>query len=227
MRREFDFRPEETPSHKLMWGVIIFFIMLLLGTAIYQYKHPSTIFTKQLARFNNWLAHSKDSLPNKTIEKKTELAESDDTSSVQFEFYTALPNMQMTGAESEKAISPAKEPYSTVAQVKSNNLETPPPKKTVLPRRIAIADAANLEKELSEHLAKFKFVVQVGTFKHEKMAIRLRDNLIKKGIPAVVTYLQKNNSYRVQTEPLANKTLANNKLQQLKQLGFNGLVLQF
>lgn len=135
----------ERASQRMRW-VMLIVLLVCAGSGALLYRSRETVLpvvTASVDHIKQWLAERKNHL-NKGLVKVKKLAAANKNEAepqIHFEFYSALPSMQMSApvaAENTKATPP-----SAIAS------KTPVKK---LPHGKSIVDAASIERELSEQI---------------------------------------------------------------------------
>lgn len=204
------------PSPGLIALIILFLSTLVFVLLIYKYKHnqlTSPLLISQFSQMENWMKdhfqyfHKKlsaDKKPKNAVKPvhKEELAEQ-----IHFEFYTALPNMQM------------KVPDAVIATQK-------PPAAKLSTKNIVVVKADELEQELKNHLQTKNYILQLGIFEKKDLANQFRKTLVSQGYSAkmVKTSLADKEVYRIQLGPFLQDQ-AKLVQKQLQKKGMNGIIL--
>ena len=212
-------------------------IAAILGFGIYQYKTAGwdfSVMSESITRVKTWVSEHKNK-PHS--EAKTKLLSKVNLTQepLHFEFYTALPNMQVsTPTVENKAQVELKPEMKTtlhepvkVALVKTKTIQT-----NAIKTNTTIVTADELERELSGHLSTFvpvkkeQFAIQLGVFKNHETAKHYQETMQQAGFKAVISPFAATNKnlYRVQLGPYANKNQANSTRQQLQVQGINGVI---
>lgn len=210
------------------WGGVaftIFFIFLLSSFCflLLQYKRNalnSPFFSAYFARMELWVAARKDhlqkGLANETVAKKKTISpqKNDAPKPLHFEFYTALPNMQVT-------------PSQPALEAKQAEIKVVADKKIAASQPKAIVSREELEKELSDHF-KQTYIVQLGVFRTSAAAYRYHQTAIQSGFNASIVKLRaaEKEIYRVQMGPFFNKVDAKGAQQKLQKQGMDSIVLK-
>ncbi len=215
-----------------LWvGVVI---TAAFGFGIYQYKTAGWDFSAlsaSLARVKIWVNDHKTKPHMEARAKLTKPSSAEPP--LHFEFYTALPNMQLAVAET------APDAPSVKTEIKVRMQEPKPvaklpiaSKANLIKPTTAIVTADELERELSGHIKlaahalKEQFAIQVGVFRSIEAAKHYQETLRKTGFKTAVAPLgsDKKNLYRVQLGPYADKSQANLSWHQLEAQGIKGVI---
>ncbi|MBA3661631.1 MAG: SPOR domain-containing protein [Gammaproteobacteria bacterium] len=147
---------------------------------------------------------------------------------IEFEFYDALPAVNLVETEFKVPIKPAT--VIVAAQ--------PAPKKNKPVERIILAqhqfksqpisNALDLEKELAHHLKQKPYILQLGLFRQHQKAISYRNTLAASGLNALIVKVKigKDEHFRLQQGPFITVSHAKSAQQKLQQRGINALVRQ-
>jgi hypothetical protein len=193
--------------------LMIFFAVLLSGALllIFEYKRVLSICSAvsgYSSRVMIWMAERKTHLHHGLKEVK-QINETDSTEQpVHFEFYTALPTMQVSV------------PEAAIQQV-----ENTPNKAMTLNHPIVSVE--ELERELSNQLLRYHYVLQLGVFRTFAGAQRYqRSHPITKSVTTTITevFVNQRKIYRLQTGPFANLEQARLVQRRLRKKGMNVLL---
>ena len=206
----------------------IFTIVLIAAFVLVKINKPHmrnfSAFSSSLTRFTTWIAERKNHL-HQGIAKVKQLAENktDTSEPVHFEFYTTLPNMQVTmsnpvASNDNQAVANNNTPRPTIVSTQKTSVK--------MLTADAIVNADELEKELAHELKQETYVIQVGIFHDTEAAEHYRKSLADAGFTASITKvaLKGKTSYRVQLGPFANKNQTKIVQQRLQKKGLNGLI---
>lgn len=248
-----DFRYKNSNANrnvKKRWFLLLIALISVGGGAgflFYEYTHQQSVLAPFFARINTWIVDHKTNLQKglaaKGIIKSNAVSKQDTESQIHFEFYNALPNMQVNVAMavaddarvSSKSKSFANSPNKatmnredndeaagvSASHSSDNKMAESPAKSTV-----NIVNADELEQELSKHIKQMNYFVQLGLFRNKSMANRYRDTIINAGFTAnvVKTVITDKTFFRVQLGPFANKSEAKITQQQLQKKGVNAML---
>jgi len=102
---------------RMVW--LIMMVIVFCGVGVFTYTHMKTRFV----RFNQWVVEKKSHFQKKLDKKLVAVEEPQ----VHFEFYTALPNMQVTVSQAisrqEKPIAPSKQIAAKTVFLNPDELE--------------------------------------------------------------------------------------------------------
>lgn len=160
---------------------------------------------------------------------------------IHFEFYTALPNMQVkvdTSNENEAKNFKPNMPVNTKTELAlSNHLNQATTgnsekvivdanKSSSVTTNVNIVSANELERELSAQIQQDAYIVQIGIFKNAAAAERYRQSMaqLEYKLAVVKTMLAEKEVYRVQLGPFSDKTQAKLAQQRLLKKGLSGIV---
>jgi cell division protein FtsN len=203
-------------STKRRWMLSSLVIITLCAAIIItsQYKKPSIVSAKLASysmRIQNWIAERKNHLHQDIIKVQQIAAnKNDNDQQIHFEFYTALPNMQVSVADLS-----ARDDRSAPKVVAV--------KKTV---NTAIINADQLERELNSEMKQSQYVVQLDVFKNAASAEQYRMTLSQAGLDAniVNAVIAGKNRFRVQVGPFGNKDQVRVAQRQMLKKGISGIV---
>lgn len=212
MKKDFSKqRAVQNKSRLSIWFIIFLFILLSFAAGLYVYKSqkPATAYAflnNYIVRSNAWVAAHKSMFQKVqgSIDKVKQLASDEESDAhVHFEFYSALPDMQMEAAQEQKGMA-----NETAKQIIS---------------------ADDIEKELTDELSQAGYIVQLGVFKSQHSAEQLQQSVSRHGLTATVikTMVTNKEFYRVQIGPYTNKDEAQVTMRKLQQQGMNGLIRKF
>jgi hypothetical protein len=193
----------------MLWLAVFALLISSCGLVLYQYEKTATYLS-----VSSGLSHLKavffaPHTPLQAQKTKSVLAHKESTEpAVHFEFYTTLPNMQISAKETSS--SPEKSKPTPAVVTKTN------PK---------IANASELEKELLSQIKPSTYVIQLGFFRKANAAEQYRRFLwqagLTKGLLKVATEKE---GYCVQLGPFATKNQAKMANLRLQKRGIHGLV---
>lgn len=213
-------------QRKLSW--LIFFSLLLVACAFtFHHKVHSVDLTKfhaSYARFNVWLSERRALFHHEVTEVKTaKMMKAQRVEDVHFEFYTALPAMQMklpttlsmNTAQTIPALPTTNTPISTAQNTTRTLLQK------------SFVSAAELEKDFAIKLQPVNtYILQLGMFREMKSAEGLRASLLASGLTPTIHRLGRGEKalFRVQLGPYASLSQAKNTAHQLQRKGFSVLL---
>lgn len=182
---------------------------------------PSNV-SLYVEQMKSWIAERRNHL-HKNLEKVKQVAvrKGDPSPPIHFEFYTALPNMQVPIPES------AKSEESVVAAANQSHKITPPIKKpSVNVANTTIFDADRLQRAFKEELNQNQYVIQLGIFKKASTAERFKLSLNQSGVSANLVHvtLAGDKAFCVQLGPYETKDQAKLMQHRLQQKKINGIV---
>jgi cell division protein FtsN len=202
--------PQKKWRKKLLWFVFIIFVLGAIFTWLWVYKNNAWESSrKQLAV---WAADLQSHLRHKktgavSLAKTTAAQQSAAESEVRFNFYTELPNAQVTLPESKES-----------SQIAQRNV----------PTSVKKAESSSLTKEAKNSGENAgQYILQLGVFKNKAAADQLRVSLLLAGLDAtIVPYVEKNKTvlYRVQRGPYAALAQIKEEQKQLENKGITGLI---
>lgn len=213
------------------WGrVMIVFLSVAFFAGLsffsFQYKQ-NTLFNSFLSSYfgqvENWIAARKNHLQKGLADdedkakKKSVIAQKNQSPRpIHFEFYTALPNMQVAL------------PTPIMEVKKPETIKVVAEKKMQVDKKIAVVSAEELEKELAEHFKQANYIVQLGVFRTSAAAYKYHKSITEAGFQASVVPLRslQKETYRVQLGPFFNKLEAKGAQLKLKKQGMDGIVLK-
>jgi len=183
-------------------------------------KNPLLPVKSYVAYFKDWTAEHKNRI-NQNLEKVKRVAVNDANSPpIHFEFYTALPNMQVKVSEpkdnvKEKIIITENKPVATKVLSEKNVITTS-----------AIFDDTKLQHAIEQELNQPRYMIQLGIFKSASSADQYRVSLNKSGLTAEVVKapLSGHKAFSVQLGPYINKAQAKLMLRQLQQKNINAIL---
>lgn len=182
------------------------------------------IASSYVEQMKNWVAERKNHL-HKNLEKVKQVAvrKSEPPPPIHFEFYTALPNMQVPLPETEK-----NEIHPVVATANQALPATIPQTKKISTTNAntTIFDADRLQRALKEELNQEQYVLQLGVFKNATAAERFKSSLATSGLMVKVVNitLAGEHAFCVQLGPYESKDEAKLIQRRLRQKNINGIV---
>ena len=219
-------------------------VVFLIYDEKYHAAGPSTLEVYFL-KIKNWMtlrsAHLHPIQNNQKPIAQVVGNKSADEPSIHFEFYDALPNMQVTVSErtgtKETHNNPEQNTKSNSLDIKKkrvvaaktinkNNQETEKENTISIPGSSTFIKADELERDLSLQL-KQQYIIQLGVFKNIEAAEHYRKSLIGAGFAVKITKLGLRGKifYRVEQGPFLKKEKVNMAQLKLQQKGFRGLIL--
>ncbi|RDI41679.1 SPOR domain-containing protein [Aquicella lusitana] len=208
--------PRKEPPLK-RWAVFAS-VFAILGCCVayfaYQHIRANAGFSEGAVYFSqikNWFGERKSRL-RQDIAKAKQLVKNREKPAeptIHFEFYTALPNMQVTVSE------PADKAEKSKNEIKMASKRHP-----------AFLNADELEREFAKEIRQTAYVIQVGVFKSAASAERYRQSLAVAGFSPSVVKLNEKETYRVQLGPFSSKDQVSLAKQKLQKKGVTGLVRQ-
>jgi cell division protein FtsN len=240
-------RPKQTGKR---WIVLVALIALLgagLSVAVYQYKNhtlTTSVITTYANRFKTWIAEHRHHLQQGLVKVKQLATTKPEDQPIHFEFYTALPKMQVTvsAPDTTSAVppptlktQPAKTlPLHAISDKIDNtvavNKPTPvkPAPTKPIPIHAASTSAFNpddLTKELAAQISSDTYVIQLGTYYNAAAADHYRQALQAAGMTTKVVKVTVagKEEYRVQSGPWG-KSQVKLVLRQLQSKGVTGVI---
>lgn len=215
------------------WGGLMLASLLLgvmiLGVLTYRYKHQSlksqTLITG-FSKIESWFKQHterfhKVATQTKPQKPKTTTAHKEDREQIHFEFYTALPNMQVsTPALLENKPEVKKKAAALVEKV------VEPTKSSAL-KNVVVVSQDELEQEFSDRLQQKNYIVQLGIFQTQGAAERYQKSLSHQGLKAKVAkgMIADKEIYRVQLGPFNQKDQAKLTEKLLQKKGISSITL--
>lgn len=220
-------------------GVFLLSICLAIagaGAYVYHVKKPTVVYDLMISGISatttlinegkHFFSHDVKSGLDKV---KDFAANKNENTDIHFEFYTALPNMEMPVSEMEADVNP---PVTKVAATEAAKpLKSAAPTVAAKPAKVDatptfITSADEIEKGMSEQLHQDAFIVQLGVFKSPASAERLKQTVNKNGleVDVVKLTLAQKEFYRVQLGPYLSKDQAKLMLHQLQKQGVTGVI---
>ena len=150
MKKDFSkksrYKPKSRSSRGRWYGAVFAMLILIGGVGFwFSYYKRQTIFSPAIstyaARTQQWMAERKNRLQDNLKKVKRVAVSQDDPPPIQFEFYTALPKMQMN-------VSAVVEEKTTAVETKTPVSKKLPPKNLASNPRIF--DADQLQQALNE-----------------------------------------------------------------------------
>lgn len=230
MRKDFAKRKLSAKQASVRrWGWIFFafaaaIFFLAAGCLIFQYKEKmfnTPFISSFFSRAQIWIAARKNHLQKGVVRDTAAKTQSFAVSKhqapapIHFEFYTALPNMQVT--------LPA-----PVMEVQKKEDRVAAVKKSPAVNKVVVVSAEELEKELSRHFMQNTYVLQLGVFRHAASADSYHKTLAAAGFDASIITLRRaeKETYRVQLGPFLNKVQAKEMQRKLLEKGMEGVILK-
>jgi len=231
MKRDFDRRVVRKRKRGQNWrgwlaGFAVFALALMFAAGFYAYKYSP--------QMTAWLSERKAHLRadmKKQVKKVKHLRRQhkEEPESVHFEFYSALPAMEVSKPEIESDDMPAPElqPIKRVAEtteVKRSIKESPVVKSFAA--KVLFLDPKELEKDFAHKIAKQTYIIQVATFSTSASANAFSQRLSEKQYKAEVVkaYIGERKVYRVQVGPFSSKNQLREAEEALKKQGIDGIV---
>jgi cell division septation protein DedD len=219
--------PKKQGSWRRQLGILVVFSLLFAaGLVIFHHKiHPVDYraFKASYARLNAWLHDRSAHFHEEINEAKARAERAERLDDVHFEFYTALPAMQMKAPamlpiKSTAAITPlpATEVSSSSSQSVAHALLQKP-----------FVNADEIEKEFAAKLQpNINYILQLGIFRELKSAQALRANMMAAGLSPSIHQLGRGEKslFRVQLGPYSSLSQAKNTAHQLQRKGFSVLL---
>lgn len=255
MKKDFaekDFVPKKASraADKKGWRVAcIAMVMLFLCLAgFFSYNKPSSfspIISSSFSQLKFWVSECKRRFQQKVVKVKQAVVNKNPIEpDIHFEFYTALPNMQITAPpsygqdknhpnklnlSSDFITHPAEmnKPVKEINNKIENTALKNEPSSFLKPAR-PISNADQIEREWSAEFDKVKqshYFIQLGVFKNKTAAERFRINLSHLRLVASIIPSVGREVFRVEVGPYKNKERASMVKQQLEKKGINGIII--
>lgn len=211
---------------KSRWRLLVLILILVGGVGIFflsSILHGPAFLASFYSQARVWLVERKANLQHglaKKIEKpKTPLVSKHDAEPpIHFEFYSALPNMQVSvpsmAVENDS-------PSQPVINKTANDIAK---SYAATPTLASISNADELAQEVSTHIKQITYFVQLGLFRNKALAEHYRKTFSHEGLGAIKTSAVDKNFYRVQLGPFITKEQAKQIQQQLRKKGINAIV---
>jgi len=197
-------------SHKKKWvGIAIVVIGLFAMLCLAVIKTQSSFLSNKHFTFSSLTVSrvkNNKNIKNEMVKKETGSGES-----IQFDFYTELPGMQVN------------KPASAKADLKPENNLIPDLKRTRNQVDESIKSALNqhtLNKVIKDYP---QYILQFGEFKNQITASQLRLSLLLAGIDTNIV-VTKENFYRVQQGPFLNQHQAKVNQRKVNKKGFESAI---
>lgn len=209
-----------TNKGQTLWRWVVMMAMvavLFCGAFIgYQYKKDPQKYPyldTYVQQTTNWIAAHRSHL-RQDIVKVKRLAANKNTEQeeIHFEFYTALPNMQMNATVQA-------EPAQTGVAAKPT-ITAPVVATVASPANL---DTQALEQDISAQINQGRYLLQLGVFRTQDSAARFQQSLADAGFQAKVITTEKK-VFKVQMGPFTNKNQARLAQIDLEKKGFNGVM---
>lgn len=208
MRRDENRRKVNNQSKRPLRFVVGGILLLVVTFTFFFLQHHA--IKSPFTSIKLWFSERKNHLKTSFVKvKKIAISEKKPALPVHFEFYTALPNMQVT-VDSPESVTQA---VNQIHQAKPETIAN------------AVTNAGELEQQFEQALAQSHYVIQLGVFTSAEAAERYKMLLKNKGFSVVVIRLTKKKiTYRVQLGPFLNKDQAYLTQHELQKQGFGGIV---
>lgn len=225
MKKDFSKKKSRVKSRMTMrWYWLASFLIVLTGAAFLyvdqRKQNPLVPIKSYVAYLENWMAERKNHI-NQNLEKVKRVAVNDENAPpIHFEFYTALPNMQV------KVSEPKEDVKEKIVIAENKPVATKPlPEKNVVATS-AIFDDSKLQHAIEQELNHPRYMIQLGVFKSASSAHQYRASLNKSGLTAEVVKatLSGHKAFSVQLGPYLNKAQAKLMLRQLQQKNINAIL---
>lgn len=217
MRRDFS-KKQSSIKKNIPWPRVMVFALvfvLLAGciTFVYQQRNQRMqVVAATFVELKTWITEHTSRVHQQIKAAKQQLAIKDTAPpEIHFEFYTALPKMQV---EVEQADNKKLTPVTMAVSEK------------VLSHKDVLVTPSELEKEVSQHIQTANYSLQVGLFKSPDLAAAFQASLSQKGFSAKVSKitLGKKDWYRVQYGSFATKDEAKASQLKLQKKGINAIL---
>lgn len=252
----------ETRWRFILWIGIIVAALITVGFCTYLYKTRTLQSIASISMFTQmgeWLEARKTHLQSnapKPVLQQVATEENTTDSQIHFEFYNALPNMQVATAdpipktinpkppvvapEKEVTKKPIAKPTSTpqIARVTAPVKPQPkvvriaqqkPPKSKARQTPFGlIVSAEEIEREFADQLKQKQYIIQLGMFRDSDSAKRYRRALSRAGLNVTVVKVNEGRlrAYRIQQGPFLNVHRAKLAQKSLQKKGIASLVVR-
>lgn len=216
MRRDYArYKAKRRPTVKVRWRPMVLlaslFLVLITASLFWANKHHKdavvavqTNKPSLLSEVKVFFTHKKKNPLLSTKTQKTVIQSAEDD--VHFDFYTELPNIQVTPAiEEDAAPAPPAEHIKPVTKKID--------KKTEIAKPAVSAKAIEAKQK--------QVVLQMGIFSDMASADQLRLSLLLGGFESTIVKTSAHGSYRVQQGPFATLSQAKNAQKKLQRKGID------
>lgn len=207
------------------WIISMAFIAMLFcgGFMAFQYKKNPQAYPflqAYVSKVTLWVeSHRKHLRQDMVKVKRLATNKNSEQEEIHFEFYTALPNMQMNlpsevQADQSAPVKPM--PVATKANASSDTDDV----------NASSINTDALEQDISAQLNQSRYVLQLGIFRTQDSATRFQKSLTDAGFQSAlvkVTATEKK-VFRVQIGPFNNKSQARLTQINLEKKGFTGVM---
>lgn len=204
---------------------LLAFLLVGAGYFILQHQRTSPWILSYFSRIEAWVAERKQhwqkgGARDNTVKAKITTANKNNNSPppIHFEFYTALPDMQVAVSEPVMQAKTVVTSGSVVSKKSSSSSI----------KNVTVVSAEELEQEFSKQLKREAYVVQLGVFRHASSAANYHKTIAAAGFAAAIVKIGMAEKlvYRVQLGPFLNKEEAKIAQKQLLKKGMNGVLLK-
>jgi len=202
--------------NRLLLSILIGCVVGLIIFGVYIYKNTPLESPRQ--KFATWVTQVKLFLSHKKtgaslLTKSPPMRQAKQEPEIRFNFYTELPNMQVTLPETEQV--PSKQALTTKQNLLAATTKTEP-----------LFPAKELKKNKNGAENAGQYILQMGVFKNETAAGQVRVSLLLAGFEAdIVKSVDGNQTlYRIQKGPYMTLAQVKEVQKQLQSKGIMGLV---
>lgn len=209
-------RAEKGWRNRLLLSVMVVCVVGSIIFGVYVYK--SAVLESPRQKLVTWVTQVKLFLGHKKtrtslLAKSPPVPQLKQEPEIRFNFYTELPNMQVTLPETEQI--PSKQALTT----KQDLLAAATKAESLFP-------AKELKKNKNSAEDASQYILQIGVFKNETAAGQVRVSLLLAGFEADIVKVTDGNQtvYRIQKGPYATLAQVKEVQKQLQSKGMTGLV---
>lgn len=214
------------------WILIACVFVILIGGICFSLsiakRHPERFaeFSQHVAKVKQWFVERKGRLQNRLDKKISTIKElsanKDANQDVHFEFYTALPAMQISVSHADEKIQ-TNSTLTTTEPKKSLVLSTPSVKAPAA--KSLFLDPAELERDFANRVSQ-RYVIQLGIFSTLKAANAFRQSvkIDHYNTEVIKAYVGERQMYRVQLGSFVSKELVETMQRDLRKKGMDGIV---
>lgn len=218
-------------------------VLFIGGVGVLGYQHGQSapgihLVSSYYSRITTWIAERRTHLVRGSFAKVKQLAAKEEAPpQIHFEFYTALPTMQVNAdqpltvaSETPKVVTPVSPQKKTVLARADKSAGMQASKAMVSPFvpavKSSVVNADELEQEFSAQIKQNTYIIQLGVFRTAVAAEHYRSTLAKAGFESTVvkTALTREKVYRVQLGPFSTKDQAAFAQRQIQKKGITGIV---
>lgn len=208
-----DLKRKSSAPHWRILGIAVLALSLAGGAGWVTYQHRERA-EQYMAQAKTWLAERRSHLRDNLSKVKKIAADNNADQEVHFEFYTALPTMQVQVSAAD-----------TEENGHTTKILAPPVKSAKLKSGV-ISSVDDLVADIEKHVRPVGYVVQLGVFRDQESANAYRQLLLSQGTATAIvkTGTDEKIFYRVQQGPFSTKERAMLAQQQVQKKGLNGLI---